>query len=72
METCLLCPNDKRECDGLMVCLDEDDDGVEGAPNDPQASTTITTTTTRKQHCLACGFTRDINTNLLTPAFAAK
>jgi hypothetical protein len=56
MEECLLCPNDKRECDGLLVCLDDDDDG-----NGSQ--------TTRRQHCLACGFTRDIDTSRLAPTF---
>jgi hypothetical protein len=66
MEECLLCPNDKRECDGLLVCVDDDDDGNGSGEN---GETKVGPTTTRRQHCLACGFTRDIDTSRLTPTF---
>jgi hypothetical protein len=65
MEECLLCPNDKRECDGLLVCLDDDDDdNGGGGENESKGGAT-----TRRQHCLACGFTRDIDVSRLTPTF---
>ncbi len=67
MEECLLCPNDKRECDGLLVCLD--DDGNDDGNGSGENGETKVGPTTRRQHCLACGFTRDIDTSRLTPTF---
>jgi hypothetical protein len=64
MEESLLCPNNKRECDGLLVCLD----GEEEIKDD--SSSSFAPATIRKQHCLACGFTRDIDITRLQPSFA--
>lgn len=56
MEKHLLCPNNKRDCDGLMMCVG------------PQYGTAAMGAV-QKQRCLACGFTRDTDTSSLRAAF---